>query len=63
MKDNPRHWIAEKLSRRQPPLGTHEPNKPELCYQGEPPEQHGFTPELELDLLKPYIVFLEGEIK
>lgn len=35
MKDNPRHWIAEKVSRKQPSLGTHEPNKPELCFQGE----------------------------
>jgi hypothetical protein len=34
MKDGLR-FIAEKLTRRQPPLGTHEPNKPELCYQGE----------------------------
>jgi hypothetical protein len=35
MKDSPRHWIAEKVTRRQPPLGTHEPNKPEMCYAGE----------------------------
>ena len=73
MKDNPRHWIAEKLTRRQPPLGTHEPNKPELCYPGEKdghfqrsaevPPTSPFTPELELELLTPYVNFLKSQVE
>lgn len=49
--------------RRFPPLGTHEPNKPEMCYKGEPEAQHeGFTPQMELGLILPYVNHLKKEI-
>jgi hypothetical protein len=35
MKENIRYWGGKRRFRPQPPLGTHEPNKPELCYLGE----------------------------
>lgn len=44
-------------------MGTHEPNKPEFCYKGEPEVQHGFTPQLELDLLMPYVDYLKSQLK
>ena len=63
MKDNPRHWIAEKITRKQPPLGTHEPNKPELCFPGEVGGGHPFTPQLELDLILPYVDWLKKQVE
>ena len=61
MQENPRFEV--RRFRRQPPLGTHEPNKPKLCYNDEPVSQHeGFTNQLELGLILPYVNHLKSEI-
>jgi hypothetical protein len=43
-------------------LGHQTPGEPELCFPGEV-GGHGFTPQLELDLLTPYVDFLKSQVE
>jgi hypothetical protein len=54
-------WRNQRTAAHE--LGHAEPNEPELCFKGEPLAQHeGFTPQLELDLLLPYVNHLKAEV-